>query len=183
MSGGREARCAPKWPATDSPEHPGTSRRASSCCTVGPQIMRTGVFEPTTIKISAGPWYRYAIRLVGRPWGASAQNPRIPQTNAHKSANYRANTDSGRVGPSIASFYHDQTSEPLRGNQNARFVSPIAIFCRFFCFSPFISKCALSAAPTRIVFLRSASKCALAFRLENPNAHFGPLREKYFFFS
>ena len=60
--------------------------------------MRTRVFEPTTIKVLTGPRYRYAIRLVGRPWGAGAQDPRIPQTNAHKSAKYRANTDSGRVG-------------------------------------------------------------------------------------
>ena len=145
--------------------------------------MRTGVFEPTTIWISAGPQYRYAIRLVGRPCGAGAQDPRIPQTNAHKSANYRANTDSGRVGSGrqLRLFTTIKLQSRFAAIKTRGLYPVFRFFAGFFAFPP-------SSLNARFLrrFLES-SFCEVRRHahwfscLDNPNAHFWPLGGKEIF--
>ena len=161
---------SPKWDiyichfldATDSPHSnrpSGTSRRrASSCCTVDPQIMRTPGWFSNPRSFGFRPALGTATPLdCGRPtlWHQRIDRQSIGQILIR--------VGSGRA-VNIASFYHDEKLQSRFAAIKTREVCiylPNCDFLPFFLLLPLhISKCALSAARTRIVFLRSASKCA-----------------------
>ena len=171
---------SPKWDiyichfldATDSPHSnrpSGTSRRrASSCCTVDPQIMRTpgwfsnprpSRFWPALGTATPLDWSADPVAPAHRTQGSLKPT----RMNRQSIGQILIRVGSGRA-VNIASFYHDEKLQSRFAAIKTREVCiylPNCDFLPFFLLLPLhISKCALSAARTRIVFLRSASKCA-----------------------